>query len=76
MLNASKAQQLIKEKGLRQNWVIQQVGLKPTAGHLLFRNGLLPKDENLRNSVLEKLANLLGVEVTQLLLRITAKRAC
>lgn len=74
MLNTSKVQQLIELKGLKVKWVIQQMGLKRTAGYYLLKDGLLPKDEELRRSALEKLANILGVEVPQILLRLSANR--
>jgi hypothetical protein len=70
LLKANEVQQMLRERGLRQNWVIQYVGLKPTAGHYLFRNGMLPKDPTLRKSVLKKLAKLLGVNEDELVLPI------
>jgi hypothetical protein len=73
LLNASKVQQMIKEKGFRQNWVIQYIGLKPTTGNHMIRNGVLPKDDALRKTALERLAKLLGVDERQLILRLKAK---
>ena len=75
LLNADKVQDLLEKKGLQQNWVIKQIGLKSTAGHMLFRNGLLPKDDDLRISVLEKLSEILGVEAKNLLLHIGSKKS-
>jgi hypothetical protein len=72
-LLSGKVQQWIRERGLRQNWVIQQIGLKPTAGYHLFNNGVLPKDTGLRKTVLEKLAKLLGVDERQLVVRPRAR---
>lgn len=75
LLNAEKLQGLLDKKGLRQKWVIEQVGLKSTAGHMLFRNGLLPKDEGLRTAVLKRLSEILGVDAHKLLLRFEVKKA-
>lgn len=74
MLRADKVRQLVRDKGLKQNWVSEQIGLKKTAGHLMFRDGLLPKDDEVRNDVLKKLSKLLGVEVSEILLRLEARQ--
>lgn len=75
LLDAGTVRKLIEEKGLKQTWVIQQLGLKRTTGYLMMREGLLPKDAATRNKALGKLSALLGVEVRQILLRLGAKRA-
>lgn len=73
MLNVEKVERLIDERGLRKNWVIRQIGLKPTSGHMLLKNGVLPKDPEVKDVALEKLAELLGVDERQILLRLPIK---
>jgi DNA-binding Xre family transcriptional regulator len=74
LLNAAMVQRLINEKGLKQKWVLERVGLKRTAGHMMLREGLLPKDDEVRFSVLQKLSTILGVEVSEMLLRLPRPR--
>jgi DNA-binding Xre family transcriptional regulator len=74
LLNAAMVQRLINEKGLKQKWVLERIGIKRTAGYMLLREGLLPKDDEVRFSVLQKLSTILGVEVSEMLLRLPRPR--
>jgi len=68
LLDIELVQQRIDEKGLRKDWIINQIGLKKTAGHMMLRDGLLPKDPSRKEEALKKLASILGLEVPQILL--------
>lgn len=69
MLDIETVRKRIADRGLKTNWIIAQCGLKRTAGHQMIRDGLLPKDVIRKNEVLEKLAQILGLQVRQILAR-------
>lgn len=68
VLNVEKTRKIIEEKGWSLAWVIKKCGLTRTIGYALFKHGILPEDLDRKAKVLEDVSNLLGVEVTQLLL--------
>jgi hypothetical protein len=69
LLDAELVQKKLEERGLKQNWVIRHMGLRRTQGYQMLRDGFLPKDHEKKNVALEKLSLLLGLQVTQLLVR-------
>lgn len=69
LLDTELVRERIAERGLKTNWIIAQCGLKRTAGHLMIRDGMLPKDLGKKTEVIEKLASLLGLQVRQILVR-------
>jgi hypothetical protein len=75
VLNVELVGVLRRARGIQIRWLINHVGLKGTTGYQMFRLGLLPKDDQVKKSVLEKLATLFGVDERQLVLRLEAKTA-
>lgn len=73
-LNVVLVRRLLNERGLKLGWVKSQIGLGTTAGTLMLNRGVLPQRTVIRTVALEKLAQLLGVEASQLLLRLEAKQ--
>lgn len=74
-LNIELVRRLKAEKGVKTGWLVSYVGLGYTAGHMMFREGLLPKNPFRRKMVLKKLASFFGVDERQLILRLEAKTA-
>lgn len=75
MLNTELVAQKIEEKGLKQYWMIHQTGLSLSMGYQFFREGILPKDAEKRRFALEKLAQILGVNQSHLVLHLEATTA-
>jgi hypothetical protein len=63
----------IKERGLKRNYVITQLGLGGD-GYRFLRGEWMPKNRTRKARLLSDLAKLLGVEVPQILLRFEAKK--
>lgn len=75
VLNVEKLRFLIKERGLRLNWVISQIGLGQHVGYLLLREGKLPKDPARKARVLGELSKMFGVQTKDLTVTLEAKTA-
>lgn len=74
ILDAGLVGRLMAQKGLKRSWVCSQMGLGQSAGYMMLRDGLLPKDNEVRTRAVEKLAEVLGVGVGDLLLHLEANR--
>ena len=71
ILNVPVVLQTVRAKGIKRRWLIDQLGLKATAGYVMLRNGVLPADKTSRKEVVTKLAKMLGLSVPQILIRLT-----
>ena len=72
MLNTALVARLIDERGWKRSYVITQLGLGQD-GYKFLRGEWLPKDDDRKSRLLESLADLLGVGVPQILLRLEEK---
>lgn len=74
ILNVPVVSQILNDRGLKTGWVIQQLGMKRTAGYIMFRNGVLPSDQASRKEVLAKLSKLLGLPLPQIVVSLPRPR--
>lgn len=73
LLDTELVTRKIRENGWTRKWVIRQLNLGQD-GYKLLRGDWLPKNRDRKSRLLRKLAEILGVEVGDLLLRFEAKR--
>lgn len=69
ILNARLAKEVLRRQGRSQMWVIKQLGIGRSSGYSMFRTGALPEDPALKARVIEKLSEILGLSVPQILIR-------
>jgi hypothetical protein len=60
----------LQKKGLKLVWVARQLGLNRSAGYMMFRHGILPLDLSKRAKVVGKLSEIVGLPVSQILVRL------
>jgi hypothetical protein len=58
----------LAKRGLMHQWVIEAMGLKPSAGRMMLRLGCLPTNQSKREQALKRLSEIVGMEVENLLL--------
>lgn len=75
VLNVPVVGKAIRDKGIRSIWLIGQMGMGRGAGYTLLRNGILPKDEKVRNLALGKLSEILELEPASLVIRLGEQAA-
>lgn len=73
VLNTELISELIKKRGWKRTYVIEQLGLSRD-GYKFLRGEWIPKDKVRKTRLLKTLANLLNVEVSQILLRLEARQ--
>lgn len=74
VLNTELVTAKIKENGWTRNWLINELGLG-REGYPFLRGEWLPKDAARKTSLVRKLAKKIGVDVSQVLLRIDVTKA-
>lgn len=73
LLDTELVAEVIRKNGWTRKWVIAQLGLGQD-GYKFLRGEWIPKDRDRKSQVMRDLSKLLGVGVTQLLLRLEATK--